>query len=206
MQFTRLVTQLIREPRSRLRLTRWGWSTTRAFASGYGCVPCAHYFADRLLWFGRAHHGFSGDVPTIRPITTSLHRAMRYAVFRQGEHGFQHVKIIAAWRSIASSPGTKGRGVSTRPLINAIGGRIQPPRRCCPSRSRLFAIAYYGEQPPVMSQSLVPGHSFCGSVPGAINPQVPFAPLPFRVAEQAWQSALHAVSQQNPSTQKPLIH
>jgi hypothetical protein len=45
-----------------------------------------------------------------------------------------------------------------------------------------------------------------GSRPAATLPQVPFAPLPFFAAEQAWQVPLHGASQHNPSTQNPLAH
>ncbi len=49
-------------------------------------------------------------------------------------------------------------------------------------------------------------HSPRGSaVPSVASEQVPFVP-PVRDAAQAWQAPLHAVWQQNPSTQKPLVH
>ncbi len=43
-------------------------------------------------------------------------------------------------------------------------------------------------------------------MPAAIGPQVPLAPPPFLVAEQAWQVPVHAVLQQKPSTQNVLVH
>jgi hypothetical protein len=57
----------------------------------------------------------------------------------------------------------------------------------------------------VMSMQLAV-HCWSGSVPAAIGPQVPFVPEPFFAAEHAWQVPLQALSQQNPSAQKPLWH
>jgi hypothetical protein len=51
----------------------------------------------------------------------------------------------------------------------------------------------------------VDAQSLSGSVPVGIALHVPFA-TPFFVAEHAWQSPVHAVLQQTPSTQKPLVH
>jgi len=53
-------------------------------------------------------------------------------------------------------------------------------------------------------QTPAPAHSLSGSKPNPTGPQTPFAPLPFFTALHAWQKPLHAASQQNPSTQKPL--
>src|SRR4051812_886740 len=47
-------------------------------------------------------------------------------------------------------------------------------------------------------------HSLLGSVPALIEPQVPSAPLPFLLAEHAWQRPLHVLLQHTPSTQLPL--
>jgi hypothetical protein len=47
-------------------------------------------------------------------------------------------------------------------------------------------------------------HSFCGSVPPAIGPQVPSVPPPFRVAEHAWHRPPQLELQQTPSAQKAL--
>jgi hypothetical protein len=61
-------------------------------------------------------------------------------------------------------------------------------------------------QKPVAPQdaALWAAHSLSGSTPAAMRPQTPFTPEPFLAAEQAWQSPVHAASQQRPSTQKPL--
>ncbi len=50
------------------------------------------------------------------------------------------------------------------------------------------------------------GQSSSGSVPARMSPHVPLLPDPFFTALQVWQLPAHAVSQQNPSTQKPLEH
>jgi hypothetical protein len=48
-------------------------------------------------------------------------------------------------------------------------------------------------------------HSLSGSVPLAMGPHVPSVPAPFFAAVQASQVPEHALSQQMPSTQKPLV-
>jgi len=55
---------------------------------------------------------------------------------------------------------------------------------------------------PVAQLSGVGVQSLSGSVSAATAPHVPFEPLPFLAALQAWQVPLHAVSQHTPSTQK----
>jgi len=46
-------------------------------------------------------------------------------------------------------------------------------------------------------------HSLSGSVLAAMAPQVPFTPLPFLAAEQAWQLPPQEELQQKPSAQNP---
>jgi hypothetical protein len=60
------------------------------------------------------------------------------------------------------------------------------------------------------AQALLPlqapfAHSFWGSELFGMAVQVPFAP-PLSALEHAWQVLLHAVSQQRPSTQNPVVH
>jgi hypothetical protein len=55
-------------------------------------------------------------------------------------------------------------------------------------------------------QFVAPRHSLSGSDPDAMLPQVPSAPLPFLIAEQAWHAAPQAVVQQTESTQWLLAH
>jgi hypothetical protein len=49
-------------------------------------------------------------------------------------------------------------------------------------------------------------HRLPGLVPAAALPQVPSAPPPLPAAVHAWQAPLHALLQQTPPTQKPLVH
>jgi hypothetical protein len=52
-----------------------------------------------------------------------------------------------------------------------------------------------------------PGHSLSGSIPAAIGPHVPSGIVVPRLAiEHAWQSSVHAVEQQTPSVQYPVVH
>lgn len=55
---------------------------------------------------------------------------------------------------------------------------------------------------PVMQVAVA--HSLPGSVPAAMPPHTPSAPVPLRAAVQASHRPLHALLQQTPSTQKPL--
>ena len=58
--------------------------------------------------------------------------------------------------------------------------------------------------PPVHEE---PGQSWLGSVPSIVEVHVPFVPgTPEIVAAHAWHAPLQGVSQQKPSTQKPLKH
>ena len=66
-------------------------------------------------------------------------------------------------------------------------------------------IGFYWQMPEPL-QLVAPAHSLSGSVPAAMLPQVPLAPLPFFTALHAWQRAVHVVLQHTPSTQKPLAH
>ena len=59
---------------------------------------------------------------------------------------------------------------------------------------------------PLPLQTLDPEHSLSGSVPPAMLPHVPSAPLPFLAAVHAWHVPVHAVLQQTPSAQLPLWH
>jgi hypothetical protein len=52
----------------------------------------------------------------------------------------------------------------------------------------------------------VVGQSPCGSVPAAIGPHAPSAPLVFSLALHDVQLPVHAPSQQTPPAQKPLAH
>jgi hypothetical protein len=63
-------------------------------------------------------------------------------------------------------------------------------------------LAHRPDRPQVPA---VAGQVECGSVPARANEHVPLDDAP-RACEQVTQVPLHAVSQQNPSTQKPLAH
>ena len=67
------------------------------------------------------------------------------------------------------------------------------------------ALVASGTQAPEPLQ-MRPLHSFRGSMPCLVAPQVPSAPDCLSAAVHAWQSPLHAVSQQMPSTQLALAH
>jgi hypothetical protein len=61
---------------------------------------------------------------------------------------------------------------------------------------------------PLLPQVFAPWsvHSFCGSRLPTTNPHSPSAPAPRRVAVQASQSPVQAVSQHTLSAQLPLVH
>lgn len=61
---------------------------------------------------------------------------------------------------------------------------------------------------PVVPQVVeaVLAHSFCGSVELAIGPHTPLLPDPLSDTLHAMHGPVHAVSQQNPSTQLPDAH
>jgi len=87
---------------------------------------------------------------------------------------------------------------------------VEPEHEGAPQR---VPIAYFAHAPCPSQEPLVPqlgaplsSHSVSGSVPAAMVPQAPSAPLPFLAAVQARQVPVQAVSQQTPSAQKPLSH
>lgn len=72
---------------------------------------------------------------------------------------------------------------------------------------------YRPQAPEPLHEPLVPheaapwsAHSVSGSVPTGMLPQTPLVPEPVLAVEQAWQVPVHATSQQNASTQKPVVH
>jgi hypothetical protein len=71
-----------------------------------------------------------------------------------------------------------------------------PPEQVCP-------LLNLHVEPPPHAPFM---HSFCGSSPALMGPHVPSVPWPLSVAVQALQFAVHAVSQQTPSTQWLLEH
>jgi hypothetical protein len=117
-------------------------------------------------------------------------------------------------------------GSQTKPFMQVDGA---PPWLQLPLPSHVFAAvcvlpahvaprhivpAGYFSQAPDLQRPSVPQlacpwfvQTPCGSGwPSATAPQAPFAPLPFFAVEHAWQAPLHALLQQNPSTQNPLAH
>ncbi len=74
-------------------------------------------------------------------------------------------------------------------LVPATSRRHAPFPSQVPSRPQLCAAST--------------GQSLRGSLPFATSPQTPSAPLPLPAAVQLWQSPLHALLQQTPSTQLP---
>jgi hypothetical protein len=74
-------------------------------------------------------------------------------------------------------------------------------------------LAYLRQAPAPSQDPSVPHeptpesvHSLSGSLPAVMGPQVPSAPLPFFTVVQATQVPLHALLQQTPSAQKPVVH
>jgi len=67
-----------------------------------------------------------------------------------------------------------------------------PPPSHCPSARHEFGKPESG------------AHSSSGAVSARTLPHVPFVPLPFFAAEQAWHAPVQAALQHTPSTQKPL--
>jgi hypothetical protein len=64
----------------------------------------------------------------------------------------------------------------------------------------------FGPHAPATQVAHAPVQLVCGSVPSLTAPQVPSAPLALSAAVHAWQVPLHAMLQQTPSAQWPLVH
>ena len=61
-----------------------------------------------------------------------------------------------------------------------------------------FTSSAHAEMP---LHEALPAHSLSGSLPALIGPQVPSEPEPFLATLHAWQSVVHVLLQQTPSTQ-----
>lgn len=88
---------------------------------------------------------------------------------------------------------------------------VQAELQQTPSAQNMLRHCELSEQPAPISSLQAPEplhepfvHSFCGSEPALILPQVPSEPLPLSDAEQAWQGDKQELLQQTPSAQNPL--
>jgi hypothetical protein len=86
------------------------------------------------------------------------------------------------------------------PFVHVVAPHTVPEAYCRQAPAPL--------QKPSVPHELAPwsAHSESGSVPPAIEPQVPFEPEPFLAAVQAWHAPVQAALQHTPSTQKFEAH